>query len=316
MPNVSIVLPTFNRTKFLMLAVESVFAQTYTDWELIVADDGSAEDTRAFLLGIESPRVRTIWLQHSGNPSRVRNAAIAAASGRYLAFLDSDDIWAPSKLERQIKALGRRDTCRWSYTNCDLIDERSHPLANDILVTPDPPDGWIFEPLLRLQVGISMPTVVAERDLIREIGCFDEHQRFAEWQDLCLRLAMKSEVAALGESLCSVRIHTEHYSADKVAAHFGWMQLYTKMAALTPNPRLRSYCEKVRAETSLKVAACQGAEGDYGEVLVTLLRSLPFSWRYPQWWWGALKRLARPAVPGFLVVALGRPRRSKNGLSM
>jgi glycosyltransferase involved in cell wall biosynthesis len=309
MPTVSVILPTFNRKKFLQLAIESVFSQTYTDWEMIIADDGSNEETRAFLRSIATPQVRTIWLRHSGNPSQVRNAAIDVAGGRYLAFLDSDDIWAPSKLERQIKALRERATCRWSYTNCDLIDERGCPLANEILVTPVPPDGCIFEPLLRLQVGISMPTVVADRDLVREIGCFDEQQRFAEWQDLCLRLAMKSEVVALRESLCSVRIHDEHYSADKVAAHLGWMQLYKKMADLAPSPTLRSYCDRVRAETSLDVARCQGDTGDYGEVLTTLLKSLPFSWRYPQWWWGALKRLARPAVPRFLMSALRRRQR-------
>jgi glycosyltransferase involved in cell wall biosynthesis len=86
MPNVSIILPTFNRAKFLRLAIESVFAQTYTDWELIIVDDGSAEETRAYLRSIATPQVVTIWLQHSGNPSQVRNAAISVASGRYLAF--------------------------------------------------------------------------------------------------------------------------------------------------------------------------------------------------------------------------------------
>jgi glycosyltransferase involved in cell wall biosynthesis len=303
---VSIILPTFNRTRFLRLAIESAFAQTYKDWEIIIADDGSAEDTKGYLRGIASPQVRILWLPHSGNPSQVRNAAIGVADGRYLAFLDSDDIWAPSKLERQIEALSARAACRWSYTNCDLIDERGAPLANHILVTPQPPEGWIFEAVLRLQVGISMATVVADRDLVREIGYFDERQRFAEWQDLCLRLAMNSEVVALSESLCSVRIHNEHYSADKVGEHLGWMQLYKKMAELAASPALRSYCAQVRADTSLNVARCQGDKGEYREVLKTLLKSLPFAWRYPRWWWGALKRLARPAVPRSLIPA---PRR-------
>jgi glycosyltransferase involved in cell wall biosynthesis len=310
MPNVSIILPTFNRTRFLELAIESVFAQSYPDWEMIIADDGSNAETRAYLRSIAHPRVQTLWLHHSGNPSQVRNAAISVAGGRYLAFLDSDDVWAPSKLEKQLQALGERATCRWSYTNCDLIDERGRPLVNELLVTPVPPDGWIFEPLLRLQVGISMPTVLADRDLVREIGCFDEQQRFAEWQDLCLRLAMKSQVVALSESLCSVRIHDEHYSANRVAAHLGWMQLYKKMADLSPSPTLRSYCAQMRAETSLSVARCQGDNRAYAEVAITLLKSLPFSWRYPQWWWGALTRLARPVVPRFLLSAL-RGRRGR-----
>jgi teichuronic acid biosynthesis glycosyltransferase TuaG len=90
---------------------------------MIIADDGSTEETRSYLRSITDPRLRTIWLRHSGNPSLVRNAAIAAAQGRYLAFLDSDDVWAPSKLEKQMRALGDRSQAGWSYTNCHLIEE-------------------------------------------------------------------------------------------------------------------------------------------------------------------------------------------------
>jgi glycosyltransferase involved in cell wall biosynthesis len=308
MPTVSVILPTFNRTRYLKLAIESVFAQTYTDWEMIIADDGSTEETKAYLQSIGAPQVRPIWLRHCGNPSRVRNAAIDAASGRYLAFLDSDDIWAPSKLEKQVGALRDRATCRWSYTNCDRIDENGRPLANEPLRTTVPQEGWIFEPLLRLEVAISMPTVVADRDLVGEIGGFDEQQPFAEWHDLCLRLATKSQVVALNESLCSVRAHTEHYSADRIAAHISWMRLYEKMADLTPSPTLRSYCARMRTETSMNLARIQGDKGNYGAVLTTLRKSLLFSWRFPQWWWGALKRIARPAVPKILISALRRQR--------
>jgi glycosyltransferase involved in cell wall biosynthesis len=309
MPNVSVILPAFNRTEFLKLAVESVFAQTYADWEMIIADDGSTEQTRAYLRSIGASRVRTIWLRHSGNPSRVRNTAIDAANGRYLAFLDSDDIWAPSKLEKQIAALRDSTRARWSYTMEDLIDEHGRPIANDGLPTFALREGWIFEPLLRLEVAISMPTIIADCELIDEIGGFDEQLRFAEWHDLCLRLAMKSAVVVVRESLCSVRIHSEHYSADKIAEQVGWMQLYEKMADLVPSRSLRSYCTQVRAETSLKLARLQGGHGNYRAALSILRKSLAFSWRYPPWWWGALKRVVRPAVPNVLISIVRRHRR-------
>ena len=79
MPAVSVILPTFNRTKYLRLAIESVYAQTLTDWELIIVDDGSAEVTASYLRSITDTRVRTIWLSHSGNPSRLKNAGIEVA---------------------------------------------------------------------------------------------------------------------------------------------------------------------------------------------------------------------------------------------
>jgi glycosyltransferase involved in cell wall biosynthesis len=306
MPTVSVILPTFNRVEFLRLAVESVYSQTYSDWEMIIADDGSNEETRAYLRSITGPQIRTILLPHSGNPSKVRNAAIAASSGRYLAFLDSDDIWAPSKLNNQIEALRDRVACRWSYTDCNLIDERGHPVINERFQRFTIQDGWILEPLLKLEISIAMPSVVAARDLIDMAGGFDENQLFGEWQDLVLRLAMKSEVVALRESMCSVRIHGEQYSRDQVAATMGWMRLYEKMAGLIPTPQLQTFCAQMRAQTSLKVARLLGAKGDYRGVWTTLGRASMFSCRYPQWWWGALKAVARPAVPDVLMTALRR----------
>ena len=306
MPTVSVILPTFNRVEFLRLAVASVYSQTYSDWEMIIADDGSNEETRAYLRSITGPQVRTIWLPHSGNPSKVRNAAIAASCGRYLAFLDSDDTWAPSKLNNQIEALRDRAACRWSYTDCDLIDERGHRFINERFQRFTIQDGWIFEPLLKLEISIAMPSVVVARDLIDIVGGFDENQLFGEWQDLVLRLAMKSEVVALRESMCSVRIHDKQYSGDQVAATMGWMRLYEKMAGLIPTPQLQTFCAQMRAETSLKVARLLGAKGDYRGVWTTLARASVFSCRYPHWWWGALKAVARPAVPRVLMTALRR----------
>lgn len=305
-PSVSVILPTFNRTQFLRLAIESVYAQTYTDWEMIIADDGSAKETKSYLRSITRPQVRTIWLHHCGNPSQVRNSAIEAANGRYLAFLDSDDVWAPTKLEKQIAALRDRANSRWSYTACDQIDENGCPILKKDWRAIVRPEGWIFEELLKLDIGIAMPTVVAERNLVQEVGGFDEQQRFGEFHDLCLRLALKGEVVVVRELLCSVRTHKDHYSSDKIGDHAGWMRLYEKMADFTTDPRLRSLCAKMRAETSLKLARQQGAIGDYWGIWTTLRSAASFSWRYPKWWWGALKGIVRPMVPQALMSAIRR----------
>jgi hypothetical protein len=129
------------------------------------------------------------------------------------------------------------------------------------------------------------------------MGGFDELLRFAEWHDLCLRLASKSAVVVVRESLCSVRIHNEHYSADKVAEQAGWMQLYEKMSNRVPSGALRQYCEQVRTETSLTLARLLEDRGNYRAGLSVLLNVLAFSWRSPLWWWGAIKRVVRPVVP-------------------
>ncbi len=101
-PLVSVIIPTFNRLEFLKKAVESVEKQSCRDFELIIVDDGSVDGTEEYL---ESCPVKYIRLEHSGFPDRVRNAGAKAASGQYLAFLDSDDLWKPEKLARQIDYL-------------------------------------------------------------------------------------------------------------------------------------------------------------------------------------------------------------------
>jgi glycosyltransferase involved in cell wall biosynthesis len=303
MPSVSIIIPAFNRTKFLTLAVESVVNQTHSDWELIIADDGSDEETQRYLRGIASPSVRVVWLPHSGNPSLVRNAAAAAASGRYLAFLDSDDEWAPQKLERQLAALREQPQCRWSYTACRHIDEAGRLIPKK-RPAPPAPDGWIFRQLLTLEIGIAMPTVIAERSLFEELGGFDEQQLFAEFHDLCLRLALKGEVVVVREPLSSVRVHREHYSSDRTADHAGWFRLYKKMAAMTDDPGLRAYCARKQADESLNLARAHADKGEYRTAWTTLGHALSFSWRYPHWWWAAFRGVIRRIIPDAVAAAL------------
>src|SRR3974390_151623 len=150
-PKVSIVLPTFNRLKYLRLAVDSVFAQTFTDWELIVADDGSAADTAAYLAVLaDPPRVTVLSLPHSGNPGTARNAACHAAQGEYIAFLDSDDVWMPQKLALQLASLQTHPERGWSDTAFALIDESGQLLSGGRARRWWPAaDGWILESVIK-----------------------------------------------------------------------------------------------------------------------------------------------------------------------
>jgi glycosyltransferase involved in cell wall biosynthesis len=297
MPTVSIILPTFNRTRLLRLAVDSVLAQTFTDWELIVADDGSGEETKAYLRGLEAENVKVLCLAHSGNPSRARNAALTIATGRYVAFLDSDDVWASAKLAAQLAALGARRECRWSYTACDRIGADGCRLPAALQPATAPLGGWIFEPLLALEVSVAMPTLVAERSLIDEIGGFDEEQLYGEFHDLCLRLSLHSEAVALAEALCSVRAHDQHYSADRVAAHRSWMRLYEKHCRLAPTAAARACSERMLARAALNLAALQGANRDVRGVWRTLRAGKVLSWRRRRLWGRSALALLRPFVP-------------------
>jgi glycosyltransferase involved in cell wall biosynthesis len=295
-PTVSAIIPSYNRTQYLAASIASVVDQTYPDWELVIADDGSGAETRAYLRGLAHPNIRVIELPHCGNPARVRNAAIAAARGRYVAFQDSDDIWKPRKLELQIAALAAQNAARWTFADRDRVDSDGRPLEDARRAHPVLRDGWIFAPLLRLDFAAAMPTVMAERALLEEIGGFDEDLPFGEFHDLCLRLALASPAVAVREPLCSVRVHSEHYSADHAASLRSWIRLYEKYARLAPLAELRAHSARMRAMTAARLAAHHGRMGATHDALAVTRSALPFSWRYPQWWWRSMKTFARPAI--------------------
>src|SRR4249920_2199336 len=112
-PAVSIILPTYNRLTYLQEAVQSVLDQTAGDWELIVVDDGSTDESVAWLESLGEPRVSVVREQHTGNRSALRNVGVERARAEWIAFLDSDDRWHPEKLQRQLALQRANPRYRW-----------------------------------------------------------------------------------------------------------------------------------------------------------------------------------------------------------
>ena len=106
-PKVSVIIPTYNRAEYLGEAIQSVFDQTFEDFEILIVDDGSTDDTQQLVLSFHDPRLRSFYQNNCGI-SAARNAAIRSADGEYIAFLDSDDVWLPELLESQVAVLDRR----------------------------------------------------------------------------------------------------------------------------------------------------------------------------------------------------------------
>lgn len=294
---VSVVLPTFNRLRFLRPAIECVYAQTFTDWELIIADDGSDLETRQYLRSLANdPRVTLVWLAHTGRPAIVRNAALQRAAGEYVAFLDSDDLWAARKLERQIETLRARANCRWSYTAFLEVDACGNPLPGEAVRRWVPHEGDIFEQVVTGRASIRTPSVLATRQLIAQAGGFDEAMLSAEDYDLWFRLALCSEVAIVDEPLVHVRCHDENHTRDWQSAYAGRDRSLSRGQQLVDAGR-RSLLREERTRNALTLAATHAQLGAHGRVLRALWESLPYSWTYPRWWLGALKTVLRPHLP-------------------
>lgn len=295
-PTVSIVLPTFNRVRFLRPTVESAFAQTFTDWELIIADDGSEADTREYLRGLSSePRVKLLWLSHTGIPAIVRNAALSEARGEYVAFLDSDDLWAPQKLQRQVEALGKVG-CSWIYTAFSQIDESGQPLSEEVHRRWVPYQGPVFERVVTGEVSIRTPSVLAVRELVMRLGGFDETIPSAEDYDLWMRIALESDLALIDEPLVYVRRHNENHSRTWHTAYLGREHSLEKLQSRV-NPARCALLRRERMRNGLGLAATYGVLGERREVRRTLGSAFGYSWSYPQWWLKALRILIRGYLP-------------------
>ena len=125
---VSIITPTYNCGRFIAETIESVLAQTYANWEMLIVDDCSTDDTKEIVGRYDDARIHYHCLEHNLGAAVARNTALKMAKGRWIAFLDSDDLWEPEKLERQI-AFMTQNGYAFSYHNYTEIDEDSNPLG-------------------------------------------------------------------------------------------------------------------------------------------------------------------------------------------
>jgi len=194
-PLVSVIIPTFNRWPMIGEAVQSVLAQTYADYELIVVDDGSTDDTGAGLARFGT-RLR-LFSQSNAGVAAARNLGASRARGRYLAFLDSDDLWRPRKLAVQTSFMERRREVR--ICQCEEIWLRNGKRVNP-KVKHQKPSGDIFLRSLELCL-ISPSAVMMTRELFERYGGFDETLPVCEDYDLWLRITLDHPVPLIPDPL-------------------------------------------------------------------------------------------------------------------
>lgn len=204
-PLVTVVVPTYNRAELIVHAVQSVIDQTYRNWELVIVDDGSEDRTLERLEMLGEPRLKVIRLSHCGKVARLRNIGAAAGSGDYIAFLDSDDLWHPERLEAQLSAL-RGASSSWCYADHMLVTAEGarKPLRAGRF---RPLSGRIAVSLLRFETGVSIDTLLVPRSLFDEVGRFDEDLLGREDLDLVVRLAETADAVAVPTVLAFVRDH-------------------------------------------------------------------------------------------------------------
>ena len=160
-PFISIIIPTYNRASYIEEALDSIKKQTFTDYEIIVVDDGSTDNTKEILEKYEG--IRCIYLEHVGIAG-ARNTAVKAARGKWIAFLDSDDLWKEDKLQKQVDYLHTHPDCRIVYTKFSNFNEISEDGLGErkkrLLQTDD--------------ISWYLPSALVDVRLFDEVGMFDK----------------------------------------------------------------------------------------------------------------------------------------------
>lgn len=207
---VSVIIPTYNRHAFLADAIDSVLAQTYTDLEVIVVDDGSTDSTALMVkerFGPD-PRVRYFY-QNNAERCVARNRGIAESRGEFLAFLDSDDLWLPSKIEKQVRLFADNPDVGMVYSWWSDIDvDGNHLQDNGWMGMEGQTHGLIFRQLLQGNI-LSLATSVVRRSVINDVGGFTLNPGllcFEDWE-LWTRISYKHRIEFVPEPLALLRTH-------------------------------------------------------------------------------------------------------------
>ena len=230
MPTVSVIVPTRNRADLIAEALRSVRDKTYQDLEILVVDNGSTDKTPDVVAGLADPRILYHWQEDSGLPADSRNVGIRMSAGHYVAFLDSDDVWLPEKLERQVAYLETHPDCGLIFMNASIIGD--HHRSGQTLLRKTPPSGRVFEALL-WENFISTLTAMVPRRVLDKVGVFDLDPaiRRAEDYDLWLRIAHDYEVAYLPMVGGLYRFHGSNLFADPTDADLLYLRVIERAAA-------------------------------------------------------------------------------------
>lgn len=206
------IVSTYNRSRFVREALDSVLRQSFKDLEVIVVDDGSSDNTPA-LLKAYSALIYYVYQKNRGR-SAARNTGIRFARGEYLAFLDDDDLWLPGKLERQVGFLEAHSEIALAHTFTELMDENGRTLEKEAgkhlrSYLQAARLGYTYEGMSRMCVMYTS-SVMLRKSCLDRVGLFDPGiEAFEDW-DIYLRLALKYNIGTIPEPLVRIRVHPQH----------------------------------------------------------------------------------------------------------
>lgn len=209
---VSVILPTYNYAQFLPESVGSILLQTYKSYEILVVDDGSTDNTKEVLSPFMQ-KIKYIKLEQNRGLPIARNIGIQSAQGKYIAFLDADDLWLPEKLQTDVNYFDQHPEVSMVYSRHINIDEKGYTLSSNRKKRL--PSGNIFIQLFSEQNFIISSSVVVRRDVFATTGLFDERLFNCQDWDMWLRIAFYFKVAGINKPLVKYRHNPRSLSKNR-----------------------------------------------------------------------------------------------------
>jgi glycosyltransferase involved in cell wall biosynthesis len=212
MPKISVIIPTYNRPGLIGKAIESVLAQSFKDFEIIVIDDGVKERAEAEVRKFNDPRISYIAHEASKGGGAARNTGILAAKGEYIAFLDDDDCWVPEKLAAQMERLENTPPeIGFSFTSVvNVLDD-----GEEISVVPEGIGNYHERALTRF-AGFLTVTLIIKKEVFKEAGLFDEKFPSHQEPDLMIRVTKKYKGIGINKPLTVVNMKTRDHANSNI----------------------------------------------------------------------------------------------------
>ncbi|UCD33432.1 MAG: glycosyltransferase family 2 protein [Desulfobacterales bacterium] len=282
MPEVSVIIPTFNRAKIVPKAIDSALQQTYRDYEIIVVDDGSTDNTKAVL----EPYDDKIEYRYkdNGGISSARNYGIKLARGRYVALLDSDDYWLDKKIERQMACFWDNPSYGMVATRCSSFDidgnfDTVEPQGKIRAKNRPGKSGWIYQDLFYRNF-IRTSSVVIKRDCFAKVGLFDESLYQCNDVDMWMRMARAYQVWIINEPLTVYTDNPKGVSTDSLEGRGTYLRVLEKNhdPALIPSRLYKKRMARIYAHIG-KHHVRRGDLGAAKQVLGKALSLQPLNFR-------------------------------------
>jgi glycosyltransferase involved in cell wall biosynthesis len=310
-PRVSVIIPTYDRATCVSRAIDSVLSQTYRDFEIIVVDDGSSDNTQEVVTAYGAP-VRYVFQQNQG-PGAARNQGIRVAAGAYLAFLDSDDVWMPAFLEKTVSALEGHPEAGVVTTGIYLgPEEQKVPGHMDGIETGvwELPAELSKDRMHQVLSGFCPAALLVRAEVVREYGGYYEHRcMLGEDVYLWIQVVLNHKVYRIREPLMWYDTGTSGLGFSSGKAHYPLEPVLVDPEPIWRNcpDRHREFLSTWLAAHALKTIHIQIAKGDYDNAR-WLVEHYP---RVREWRWDRLRIRFKLAFPG----AAGILRRVKRGFA-